>query len=470
MTVNARHPGPVRSTDATLFRFLLILGGWTVAGQALLASPAVSAAVVVPFSRWQGSLAERYLLGAPLTVSVDATCSGLDVMALCLGATLSYPVAWSRRLSGAAIGVALLLCLNLVRIAMLAGASQSLWFQTLHVDVWPMLLIAATAGWVVLWIRMADRPHEVMSPVARRFALWSALMLAAYVVAVPVLTELQVLDRASRAAAHAAAWVLNSIGVEASVNERVLVARGMHYLVTPDCITTPLIAFYLAAFFASSLSWRARLLGVAAGVPVFAALAVLRLLTVAFPAVVLGTNLILTHGFNQLLAGVVVLLAVALWARGERPPSHAVAMGLFVAVAVAVAGATLGLGYARGWSNLLLALRLPAPPGLTPVAGDGDVQGAMVALPIYQVAIFAASWLLARRLAVPARWAAAGTMLLASQFVFLLLQGWMHAEGFRPLSPLWVRGWAVAIPVLLILAVCRSSEARTSTNPAGAAA
>jgi hypothetical protein len=317
---------------------------------------------------------------------------------------------------------------------------------------------------------MADRPHDVMSPVARRFALWSALMLAAYVVAVPVLTELQVLDRASRAAAHAAAWVLNSIGVEASVNERVLVARGMHYLVTPDCITTPLIAFYLAAFFASSLSWRARLLGVAAGVPVFAALAVLRLLTVAFPAVVLGTNLILTHGFNQLLAGVVVLLAVALWARGERPPSHAVAMGLFVAVAVAVAGATLGLGYAQGWSNLLHALRLPAPPGLTPVAGDGDVQGAMVALPIYQVAIFAASWLLARRLAVPARWAAAGTMLLASQFVFLLLQGWMHAEGFRPLSPLWVRGWAVAIPVLLILAVCRSSEARTSTNPAGAAA
>ena len=191
----------MRSTDATLFRFLLTLGAWTLAGQALLANTAVSAAVVVPFSRWQGTLAERYLLGAPLTVSVDATCSGLDVLALCLAATLSYPVAWRRRLGGALIGIVLLLSLNLLRIAMLAGASQTPWFQTLHVNVWPTLLVAAAAGWVVLWIRTVDRADDVLSPIARRFALWTAGMLAAYVVIVPVLAEWQILlGRAGRRA------------------------------------------------------------------------------------------------------------------------------------------------------------------------------------------------------------------------------------------------------------------------------
>lgn len=465
--VDAGFSPAARSTNASLFRFLLILGGWTIAGQALLANAAVTAALVAPFSRWQGTLAERYLLGAPLTVSVDATCSGLDVMALCLAATLSYPVPWRRRLGGAAIGVVLLFSLNLLRIAMLGGASQTMWFQTLHVDIWPMLLVAATTGWVVVWIRAADRADHVLSPVVRRFAVWSAVMLAGYVVAVPLLTELQVLDQAARGAAHAAAWVLNTFGAEASVTERVLQARGTPYLVTPDCITTPLIAFYLAALFASSIGWRARLLGLAAAVPLFAALAVLRLLTVAIPPLVLGTNLIVTHAFNQILAGVAVLVAVSLWWRGDRSRRYAVGVALLAAVAAAVVSAALGLGYARGWSNLLEALHLPVPPGLTPVAGDGDVQGAMVALPIYQLALFGASWAVARRFAIPARWAAAAAALLASQFFFLALQGWMHAAGIRPLSALWVRGWAVAVPILLILAACRTAEPRPSATASG---
>ena len=457
----------MRSTDATLFRFLLTLGLWTVAGQALLASTAVSAAVVVPFSRWQGTLAERYLLGGPLTVNVDASCSGLDVMALCLAATLSYPVAWRRRLGGAAIGVVLLFSLNLLRIAMLAGASQTMWFQTLHVSVWPTLLVAATAGWVVLWIRTVDRADDVLSPVARRFALWTAVMLAAYVVLVPVLTDRQVLDQGARVAANAAAGVLTTFGADASVNERVLRARGMEYLVTPECITTPLIAFYLAGLFAASIGWRARLLGVAACVPLFGSLAVLRLLTVAFPAVVLGSSLVITHAFNQILAGVAVLLAASLWWRGERSRTHAIVVAVIAAAAATAASAALGLRYAQAWSHLLQALALPVPPGLTPVAGDGDVQGAMVLLPIYQIALFAAACVVARRFAIPARWATAAAALLASQFAFLALQGWMEAAGIRPLSALWIRGWAVGVPLLLILAACRTAEPGPSATAEG---
>ncbi len=446
----------VRSAHATLFRFLLTLGLWTLVGEALLANAHVSAAVVVPFSRWQGELAARYLLAAPLTVSVDPSCSGLDVMALCLAATLSYPVAWRRRLSGAAIGVALLLTLNVLRIAVLGGASQTMWFQTLHVSVWPTLLVAATAGWVVLWIWMAERGDGVLSPAARRFALWSVLMLGAYAVVVPVLTEMQVLDHAARGAASAAARVLTAFGADASVTERVLRARGTEYLITPECVTTPLIAFYLAALFASAISQRARLLGVIACLPLFATLAVLRLITVAFPALVLGTTLILTHAFNQILAGVVALVAASLWWRGERSRTHAVAVALAAAAIAAVGSAALGLGFAQGWSNLLHALHLPVPPGLTPVAGDGDVQGAMVVLPIYQLALFAAAWAIQRSRAIRARWAIAAAALLTSQFAFLAMQGWMHAAGMRPFSALLIRGWAVAVPLLLILAASRT--------------
>jgi exosortase/archaeosortase family protein len=444
-----------------------MLGVGTVAGQALLASQSMTSAVVVPFSRWQGTLAERYLLGAPLTVSVDASCSGLDVMALCLAATLSYPVAWRRRLSGAAIGVVLLLCLNLVRIAVLGGASQTIWFQTLHVTVWPMLLVGATAGWVVLWIRMVDRADDVLSPVVRRFAFWSAAMLAAYVVAVPVLTDLQVLDQAARAVANAAAGVLTTFGAEASVHERVLRARGVEYLVTPDCITTPLTAFYLAGLFAAAIGWRARLLGVLACVPLFSALAVLRLLTVAFPAIVLGTPLILTHSFNQILAGVAVLVAVSLWWRGERSRTRAVVVALVAAAAAAVVAAALGLGYAQAWSSVLRTLGLHVPPGLTPAAGDGDVQGALVVLPIYQLALFTAAWWMTRHFAIQARWTVAVAALLASQLVFLVLQGWMDAAGIRPLSALWIRGWALAVPVLLILAACRAGGPRPAAITKG---
>jgi len=464
---DAKMAASVRSAHATLFRFLLTLGLWTLAGEALLANAHVGAAVVVPFSRWQGQLAERYLLGAPLTVSVDPSCSGLDVMALCLAATLSYQVAWRRRLSGAAIGVALLLMLNVLRIAVLGGASQTMWFQTLHVNVWPTLLVAATAGWVVLWIRMAERRDGVLSPAARRFALWSVLMLAAYVVVVPVLTEMRVLDHAARGAASAAAHVLSAFGADASVTERVLRARGTEYLITPECVTTPLIAFYLAALFASSIGTRTRLLGVVACVPLFAALAVLRLITVAFPAVVLGTTLILTHAFNQILTGVVALVAASLWWRGERSRTRAVALALVAAAIAAVGSAALGLGYAQGWSNLLHVLHLPVPPGLTPVAGDGDVQGAMVVLPIYQLALFAAAWAIQRPRAIRTRWAIAAAVLLASQFSFLVMQGWMHAAGMRPFSALLIRGWAVAIPLLLILAAGRATESGASATLEG---
>jgi exosortase/archaeosortase family protein len=442
---------------ATPLRYLATFGAWSLAGQALLANTAVQAAAVVPFARWQGALVQRYLIDGPLMVTVDPSCSGLEVLALCLAATLAYPVAWRRRLIGAGLGVLLILALNAVRIASLAGASQSPWFGTLHTTVWPTILVVATAGWVVVWIRSTDRATNNLTPMARRFVAWSAALLAVYAVAVPVLTEAQMLTPAARGAANAAAAILNGFGADASVTLQLLSVGRMQYLVTPDCVATPLIAFYFAAVFASPLGWRTRLLGVVAAVPLFSVLAVLRLLTVALPVAAADATLVLTHAFNQILLGAAVLVAVALWRSDGHSRPRAVAVALGVAVAVAVIAVAGGFAVAAAWAGLLEGLHLAAPPGL-PGSGAGDGQGALLAMPIYQLAVFAGAWILARRHAAHARWATAAVMLVVSQFVLLTTLGWMHSEGIRPFSALAIRAWSVAVPVLMILVVVRSGH------------
>lgn len=458
----------MQSRHAPLVRYLLAFGAGSVAGQMVLASAVVQRTVVVPFSRWQGTLVESFLLGGPLTVNVDPTCSGLDVIAMCVAATLAYPVALRRRVSGAAVGVALLLLLNLVRIASLAGASQSPSFQMLHEDVWPMLLIAGAAAWILLWIRTTETATRTLSPATRRFLAWSAVMLGVYVLAVPALTEAGVLVRAARGAAQVTATTLSTFGADASVSEQLLRVGRAHYLVTPDCITTPLIAFYVAALFAFPVGWPIRLAGLAASVPLFSALALVRLLTVALPMVVDDSSLVVTHGFNQILAGAVMLVAAALWWRGAQPPARAAVFGLCVAAGATVVSAATGPALATAWSSLLSVSHLAVPPGLVSGAGNGDGQGALLMLPVFQLALFGATWVIARRHAVHARWAVAAAVLLVSQWIFLALLGWMDVERIRPLPAMVIRGWALAVPVLLILAASGSHAARPAVMVNGA--
>ena len=446
-----------RARRSAIVRFLLGLGLWTLAAHAVLAVPQVQGTLVVPFSRWQGALVERYLLTGPLMVAVDPSCSGLDVIALVVAAALAYPTAWPRRIVGALLGVAFLLFLNLVRIATLANASATTWFGTFHIDVWPTVLVAAAATWIAVWVRFTDREALPMPSLGtRRFLIWSILLLVTYGLAVSVLTDDGTLDRAARGAAHLAAACLTALGLQATVTERVLTVGNLQYLITPECITTPLIAFYLAGVLAAPLNWRARALGVVAALPIFSILAILRLLTVALPVAVDGTTLILTHAFNQLLTGAALLVAFSLWHRGGRSSVNAILVALLVSVAAVAVAAPAGPAMATGWARLLATLRLSVPPGLLPGTNDGDGQGALLIQPVFQIGLFAAAWFLARRHSSRIRWTVAGGALLASQGIFLAAQGWMHAAGLRPFSALAIRGWAVLVPVVCVLAAERA--------------
>ena len=84
------------------------------------------------------------------------------------------------------------------------------------------------------------------------------------------------------------------------------------FLVTEECISTPLIPVYLAAVAAYAPNWKVRSMGLAAAAPIFVALGVLRLLVVALPDSV-ATQSFFIHAFYQLLVGVLIVFAAAFW-------------------------------------------------------------------------------------------------------------------------------------------------------------
>ena len=158
--------------------FLVAAVAWSVGLFAFFRVPLVEQAVVVPLTALQQQAAEYYTgpPAAPMAVSLE--CSGMDVLALCLAAILACPVAWRARLLGIAGGVVFVLTLNIVRIASLglAAGSPAL-FESLHLQAWPAILLVATAGYVLAWMRLAlaapgdhGKGDGTLPALARRFA------------------------------------------------------------------------------------------------------------------------------------------------------------------------------------------------------------------------------------------------------------------------------------------------------------
>ena len=91
-----------------------------------------------------------------IEISIRSGCDGLQPMAIFGTAVLAFPSSWLRRLAGAAVGVLALIGVNILRIAtlFLAGVIWPQHLQTLHVHVWPALLMLCT---IVLWVFWASR-------------------------------------------------------------------------------------------------------------------------------------------------------------------------------------------------------------------------------------------------------------------------------------------------------------------------
>lgn len=404
----------------------------------LLRLPWVEAHLVLPVTRLQGAVAASAFNTPAAPISVTLACSGTEVIAMCLGAVLAYPVSWRARLSGAAVIMVVILGLNTIRIGTLGlAAGDPQWFNALHLYLWPAGLILATSGAVFVWMRHADRTLEGTWSPSWRFVALAFVLLAVSALTAPAYINSDAVYRIGSLIAHAGAMALSTVGAVASATGNVLWTTRGGFSVTGDCVATPLLPLYLAAVWTYASTWSRRVLGSMMAVPIFFVLGVVRLLLVALPQSIAPVPEFASHTFYQVVLAVVLIVLAGRWRHGLRAALVPVAAGITVAVLfVALAGAI----YAD-------AVLIPVPRPLL------DPQGALALLPSFQVALFLALWIAAGR-DIPRSTVAIGFgLLIASQLAgaFWLAQPGVPETLASHVS--LVRAWAVAAPVLVLAAV-----------------
>jgi exosortase/archaeosortase family protein len=464
-------------TDAV--KFALRGVAWTFALFGLLRLNWTEVHAVLPLTRAQAAAAVGMFGPSTLPVQVTLACSGTDAIALCLGAVLAYPAGWRMRLAGAAVGAGLILCLNTARIGTLGlAASAPALFDALHIYLWPAVLTIAIAGYVFGWMRLADRPHawheqgvaRDPSPIerppstlaprlappsslatarralqpTRRFVVLTVAFLLLFTAASPLYLQSAGILALAGFIARAAAGILAVVGVGAYAVSNVLWTSRGSFLVTQECVSTPLIPVYLAAVCAHSTTWRRLILGVIAAAPLFVALGIVRLLVVALPDAVTTSPLFMVHAFYQLLLGAVLVFLAAQWRHGGRSaPGHAL-LGVLVGVLFVE---FLGPFYTR---------LVTYPAG---VPGD-DPQGAIAFLPAFQVGLYLALWVAAFVAVGWRRFLTGLALLQVTQTAVLLALHALASPSGLTAHVSDVRGWAVAGPLLIVAAVVNGARPR----------
>lgn len=90
-------------------------------------------------------------------VQIDRGCDASTPCALLASLILCFPAGGLRRLAAVCIGVAVLIGVNLVRVATLAlaAAHSPGIFDFLHVDFWQVAMIVLAIGLSATWFRLA---------------------------------------------------------------------------------------------------------------------------------------------------------------------------------------------------------------------------------------------------------------------------------------------------------------------------
>ncbi|MCY4637560.1 MAG: hypothetical protein OXG04_24235 [Acidobacteria bacterium] len=364
--------------------------------------PWVERELLTPFAELQQGVADQ-LTGAPSDlVYADASCSGGDPLALCAGAIFAFPATWGARLRGAAFGFTVITALNIVRLGNLSlVAENKALLDLLHVYVWAGILILAAAAFVYAWMGRqgfgggAAVPGDgtgagdaaaggiVLGAAARRFLLLTVLLVAAYFATAPLFYESPAVDVIAVWIAATGGAILAAAGTTVTVDGAIIRTTHGAFIVTQECIFTPLIPLYLAA----GLDWKRRTAMLAATPAVFFALGVSRLLVLAVPAAV-GSYSVAIHAFSQTLVAVllVAVAAVRTMGGGRRAAARA-ALATGIGAAAAFAAAPVLGAVVDGTLGSLLAFAGHAGHVFT------DEQGAWTIAPAFQVGRFAALWL-----------------------------------------------------------------------------
>ena len=476
-TARPRTPGPeadaafgaVRpAVPAGGLRFALTVGAWFVGLFGLMRFGWVQQSLLTPFAQLQQRVAEQLTGVTSNLLYADASCSGGDPMALCMGAIFAYPAAWGSRLRGAAVGLAAITALNVVRLGSLSMVAENRGLlNALHLYVWPGILIVAAVVYVYGWMdrqgdggggssapgaapaRSAVGMMPVLGGAARRFLVLTAALVAAYFAAAPFFYGSDLVRVLAGWVALAGGTVLSAAGTEATVlGVGIRTAHG-GFVVTQECVFTPLIPVYIAGVLSVPLVPSRRALALAATPVIFFAIGVARVLVLAVPVALVGSYEVAIHGFSQTFVAVLLVAAAAIWTVGNGRQGAAralMAVGVGVAASLTAApvlGALLGGGAAA----------------LQALAGHGhafvDEQGAAAVLPAFQVGLFTALWA-----AVAGRAAWRGALLglgvlVVSQAALALPVGELAFHvGFDPHVSL-IRAWTVVVPVVIVWTLAR---------------
>lgn len=437
-----------RSTAAA--RFALSSIAISVACFGLLRLAWVETYLLLPLTSVQAIIAE-YIVGAPTApIVVTLACSGAEALAVCFGATLAYPVTGRLRLAGAAGGAALILMLNTLRIGSLGRVAASpAQFDLLHLYLWPALLAIVIVGYVFAWIHVVDRqatsqsdPREARTDprpwrpaLSRRFVVTAFAFVVAYAAASPLYLDSPRVLALAGLVVRAAAATLAVFGVSTYAAANVLRTAHGEYLVTQECVATPLIPLYLAMVLAYSSRWWQVVAGIGGVIPVFFFLAIMRLMAVALPAA--AGPIFFVHAFHQLLLAVLVVFAIALFRHGAQVGPARALLGLAVGVSFAY---VIGPWHAR-------AITYPSGP---PVH---DPQDAIAMLPAFQAGLYLALCFAGFVAIAWGRVIAGFAALSVTQVAALFFIHALSAHAGMALFVPAVRGWAIAAPLLIFMAV-----------------
>ena len=291
----------------------------------------------------------------------------------------------------------------------------------------------------------AGAAPAVLGGAARRFLLLAAGLVTAYFATAPFFYESTAVDVVAGWIAATGGTILGAAGTTVRVAGPVIRTAHGGFVVTQECIFTPLIPLYLAGCLAAPLApvWRAAAL--AATPVVFFAIGVSRLLVLAVPATVVGSYEVAIHAFSQTLVAMLLVAGAAVWTAGGA--RRAAPRGL------AAIGAGLAVGFAAApLAGVLVGGGVGLAQGAAGHAGHlfADEQGAAAILPAFQTGLFAALWVAVAGGTAWRRAALGFGVLVASQAVLALLVGELaHHYGFDPHVGL-IRAWAIALPVALV--------------------
>ena len=458
MTTDPQTRPPDPPPSSGVLRFALTAGAWFIGLFGLMRLGWVERQILLPFAQLQERVADQLTGVQTDAVYVDASCSGGDAMALCLGAVLAFPATWSARIRGAGVGLLVIAAFNIVRIGNLSlVAAHPTLLDLLHVYIWPAILIVVAVAYVYAWMRRqmgpaasgaGSDPGVAWQGPARRFLLLTVVGTVAYFAAAGWMYESALLHTLGVWVATAGAGILAALGVSATAAGNVVRTTHGAFIVTQECIATPLIPVYVAGALAvpsrGGGAWQlwvrhrrsSFLLGVA------------RLLVLALPTTLIASHTVAIHAFSQVLvAGLLVAGLAMLSARsvGRQNPARRAVGAIGVGIVAALAAGPL-------WSNLM---HWAVDGGQLLVQHGGhrvvdDPQGAIAILPALQLGLCAAFWV-AVGARGPWRRLVLGVVGLAGlQLTVLLALGELsHHLGFAPHVSL-IRAWGVVAPLAVV--------------------